>query len=185
MAQLRENYGITFPNPISTLVVLTDFESALLLGPSGLALACFYAISTGAAKAFHTLYGFDELKISLMFIPIGGGSLVSAFTTGKLIDWNYKRHTKKLGYPVHKNRQTDLTDFPIELARMEIGLPLLLAGAASVVAYGWLIDHKVSLAGPIIIFFIMGYCIIAGFQVSVHVQTMSTEQANQPLFHRP
>ena len=85
---------------------------------------------------------------------------------GALIDWNYRRHARRLNFPVEKNRQTDLANFPIEMVRMQIGLPLLLAGAASVIGYGWLIDHKVSLAGPIIIFFFMGYFIIAGFQVS-------------------
>ena len=82
MAALRENYRLRVPNPLSTLVVLTDLESVLILGPVGLALSCFYAISTGASKAFHSVYGFDELKISLMFLPIGGGSIISAFTTG-------------------------------------------------------------------------------------------------------
>lgn len=82
LQEIRKDYRITFPNPIGTLVVLTDLESALLLVAAGLNISCFYAISTGAAKAFHRLYGFDELKISLMFLPIGGGSLISAFTTG-------------------------------------------------------------------------------------------------------
>ena len=164
MAELRRNYRLTIPNPIGTLVVLTDFESALILGAAGLALACFYAISTGTSKAFHSVYGFDELKISLIFLPIGGGSLISAFTTGKLIDWNYRRHAERLNFPVQKNRQVDLSDFPVELARMQICLPLLLTGSASIITYGWLMDHKVSLAGPIIVLFIMGYCLIAGFQ---------------------
>ena len=72
---------------MATLIVLTDFESALLLGAAGLALACFYGISTGAAKAFKSVYGFNELQISLMFLSIGGGSLLSAFTTGRIVDW--------------------------------------------------------------------------------------------------
>ena len=87
LQQLRKNHRITVPNPIGTLIVLTDFETALLLGAVGLSLACFYAISTGASRAFGTIYGFDELQISLMFLPIGGGSIISAFTTGKLMDW--------------------------------------------------------------------------------------------------
>ena len=165
MAELRKNYRITIPNPIGTLVVLTDLEAGLILISTGLALACFYAISAGASNAFQTVYGFDELQISLMFLPIGGGSLISAFTTGRLVDWNYRRHAKRLDFPVHKNRQTDLSDFPIELARMQIGLPLLWLGAATIIGYGWLLDHKVSLAGPIVMLFLMGYCIIAGFQV--------------------
>lgn len=90
MAELRKNYRITIPNPISTLRIVVDPEAALLLLTTGLALACFYAISTGASTAFQNVYGFDELQISLMFLPIGGGSLVSAFTTGRLVDWNYR-----------------------------------------------------------------------------------------------
>lgn len=83
LAELRQNYRISFPNPIGTLRVLADFESALLLIPAGLIFSCFYAISTGASKAFHSLYGFDELLVSLMFLPLGAGSIISAFTTGE------------------------------------------------------------------------------------------------------
>lgn len=87
LQRLRKNHKIVVPNPIGTLVVLFDFETALLLGAIGLGLACFYAIATGASQAFGTVYGFDELEISLMFLPIGAGSVISAFTTGQLLDW--------------------------------------------------------------------------------------------------
>ncbi|TKA64623.1 hypothetical protein B0A55_09565 [Friedmanniomyces simplex] len=60
-AELRKNHKLSIPNPIGTLVVLADFESAILLTTNGLGIACFYAISTGASKAFAELYGFDDL----------------------------------------------------------------------------------------------------------------------------
>lgn len=164
MAQLRKNYKLTIPNPIGTLRVLGDFETTLILLPAGLAITCFYAIATGASIMFGSLYGFNELEVSLMFLPLGAGSIVSAFTTGKLVDWNYRRHAKRLNFPVVKNRQTDLSDFPVELARLQIGLPLMLFGAVAIIGYGWMMNHKISLAGPIIMLFILGYCIIAGFQ---------------------
>lgn len=110
-------------------------------------------------KGLRTLA--DQTLISLR--P-GAGSIISTFTTGKLIDWNYRRHAKRLGFPVIKNRQTDLSDFPIEQARMQISLPFFLVGAAAVAGYGWMMDHKISLAGPIVLLFILGYCLIAGFQ---------------------
>ena len=164
LAELRKNYKIVIPNPISTLRILADFEAAMLLVGGGLAVACFYAISTGVSTVFSSGYGFDELHVSLMFLPVGGGSLVSTFTTGKLVDWNYRRHAKKLGFPVQKNRQTDLSDFPIERARVELTLPILLIGAAAVIGYGWMMDHHISLAGPIVMLFILGYTIIGGYQ---------------------
>ncbi|EMC95662.1 hypothetical protein BAUCODRAFT_34431 [Baudoinia panamericana UAMH 10762] len=163
-AELRQNFRLTIPNPLSTLVVLADFESALILMATGLALACFYAISTGASVVFGTLYGFDDLYISLMFLPLGVGGAISAFTTGRMVDWNYRRHAKRLNFPIHKTRQTDLSDFPIEKARMEIALPMFAFGAAAIVGYGWMITHKISLAGPIIMLFLLGYCLTAGFQ---------------------
>lgn len=164
LQRLRENYKLTIPNPISTLVVLSDSEVALLLLATGLALSCFYALSTGASQVFSKTYGFDQLQVGLIFLSIGGGSVIAVFTTGKLVDFNYRRHARKLGYPVTKNRETDLMDFPIEKARLEVALPALLAGAAAVIGYGWLMQYPTSLAGPIIMLFLLGYCLISGFQ---------------------
>jgi hypothetical protein len=67
---LRKNYKITFPNPLSTLRILTELELVLLLFGNGVAMACFYAVSTGAAGAFQGNFGFNELQISLMFVCI-------------------------------------------------------------------------------------------------------------------
>ncbi|KAK9246060.1 major facilitator superfamily domain-containing protein [Lipomyces tetrasporus] len=163
--ELRQKSKLRFPNPLSTLVVIADLETGLILFATGLALACFYAISTGASSQFRAVYGFNDIQIALMFIPIGAGGLVSAFTTGKVVDWNYRRHAKLNGFPVVRNRRQDLTNFPIETARLQIALPLFYVGAASIIAYGWVMDHKVNLAGPVILLFIMGYALISSFQV--------------------
>ena len=162
---LRADYRLASPNPLSTLIVLTDPETFLILLGCGLPLAAFYAISTGASAAFHTLYGLDDLHVSLMFLPIGAGGVLAAYTTGKLVDWNYRRHAKLNDFPVVRNRQQDLIAFPIEKARIEIALPLLWLGGAGVLGYGWLMDHRVNLAGPAILLFVMGYGLAAAFQV--------------------
>ncbi|KAK4574091.1 hypothetical protein LTR86_001852 [Recurvomyces mirabilis] len=148
-AELRKNFKLTFPNPLGTLLVLADLESALILIATGLAVSCFYAISTGASVAFRDLYGFDDLYVSLMFLPIGVGD---------------RRHAKRLDFPVVKNRQTDLSTFPIEAARLQIALPMFLLGVGSIIGYGWMMDHKISLAGPIVMLFILGYSLIAASQ---------------------
>ncbi|KAK3614690.1 hypothetical protein LTR56_022203 [Elasticomyces elasticus] len=63
-----------------------------------------------------------------------------------------------------KNRQTDLSDFPIELARIQIALPLFVLAAVSQIGYGWMMDHKISLAGPVIMLLLFGYCLIGAIQ---------------------
>ncbi|KFY14255.1 hypothetical protein V492_02740 [Pseudogymnoascus sp. VKM F-4246] len=129
--EIRKKYRIGFPNPLATLRVVTDRATAIILICTGVGIGCFYAISTGAATVFSKHYNFNPLQISLMFIPIGAGSVLSALTSGRLIDWNYRRHAHRLGITVVKNKRQDLRNFPIETARLQVGFPMLfLAGAA-------------------------------------------------------
>jgi MFS family permease len=100
-----------------------------------------------------------------MFIPIGVGSVLSAFTTGRLVDWNYRRWCAKLNVPVVKNRKTDLTNFPIECARLEVVLPLFFVAVAFIIAYGWVLTKKISVAVPVVLLFFTGYTLTSSFQV--------------------
>jgi multidrug resistance protein len=163
-AKLHRNVKISFPNPWSTLVIFGNLEANLVLLATGFSLVCFYAISTGAASVLSEVYRYDEVHIGLVFLSIGGGSVISAFTTGKIVDWNYARHAKRNGYPITKNRNTDLSSFPIERARVEVGLPCFLLGVMTVIGYGWVIQFGTSIAGPVVMLFLLGYALIAGFQ---------------------
>ena len=162
---VRKNYKLGFPNPISTLKIATDKEAALILFCGGLIVSLLYAVTTGIPSLFGRIYGFDELQLGLVYIPFGGGSLISAFTSGKLIDWNYQRHAIRNGFPTTKNRYQDLTGFPIERARLEISLPLLYFAVLSLIGYGWVLDYQTNLAGPLILLFFFGYGTMAAFQV--------------------
>jgi MFS family permease len=115
--------------------------------------------------AFSENYGFGQTEIGLMFIPIGVGGIISAFTTGKLVDWNYARWCKKLGVPIVKNRRQDLTNFPIEKARLQVNFPLFFAAGAFIIAYGWILTVKISVAAPIVFLFFAGYALTACFQI--------------------
>ena len=162
---VRKNYRLRFPNPLSTLVIAGDRESGLILFCSGLLVAILYATTTGIPYLFGKIYGFDELQLGLVYIPFGAGSLISAVTTGKAIDWNYRRYAKRHGFPLTKNRHQDLTNFPIEKARLEIALPLLYIGNIGSIAYGWTLNYRTNLAGPLILLFVFGYGSMAAFQV--------------------
>ncbi len=153
------------PNPLPTLRIAGNFESFLLLLTNAVARACFYAITTDASASFNTIYGFDDIQVSLMFIPIGIGGIASALVTGRLTDWNFRRHARRLRMPIVANEAQNLTDFPIEQARLELGLPLYLAMAVFVITYGWLLEMHVSIAGPIVILFVTSFVLCASMQV--------------------
>ena len=165
LESVRKNYHLSFPNPLSTLVIAADKEAALILFCGGLIVSLLYATTTGIPSLFGRIYGFGELKLGLVYIPFGGGSIISAFTTGKMIDLNYRRHAKANGFPLSRNRYQDLTNFPIEKARLEISLPLLYFAVVGLIGYGWVLDAQTNLAGPLILLFIFGYGSMAAFQV--------------------
>lgn len=162
---LRANYKFRVPNPLSTLVVLTDFASCLILLGAGLAISCTYTIFTGASVMFRDVYGFDDLHVSLMFLPIGGGAILAAYVTGKLLNFNYRRHARAHNFPLDRTRARDLTAFPLENARLQISIPTLILGSLCTLAYGWVMTYRLSLAGPIILFFLMGFGLTASFSV--------------------
>jgi MFS family permease len=114
---------------------------------------------------FHKLYGFNQLQVSLMFIPIGCGSIVAAVTIGKLVDWNYRRHAAKLGLPITKNRVQDLANFPIEKARVEIVLPACAMAGLFTIAYAWIMMQKLPLVAPVIALFLLSLGLTASSQV--------------------
>ncbi|KIW18831.1 hypothetical protein PV08_03120 [Exophiala spinifera] len=163
--KVRENYAIRFPSPLPTLKVTLDPETGAILLTTGLLYAGFYAVMTGATTSFHEIYKFNNIQTALMYIPIGAGGIASAMTTGRLMDWNFRRYAKQAGMPIVRNRQQDISHFNIEKARLEVALPMYYLSCISMVAYGWVVGRKVSLAAPVILLFISGWSLNATSQV--------------------
>lgn len=111
VADVRKNYRLSIPSPWPTLKVCFDLETMLILLTTGLMFACFYAVMTGATTSFHEVYHFNDIQTGLMYLPIGAGGIASAFSTGVIVDWNYRRHAKKAGMPVLKKCPTRSSQF--------------------------------------------------------------------------
>lgn len=152
----RPKLKISFGNPLDSLTMLFEPLLGVLLGYSAIVFAGFYAIATVMPSQFERLYGFDDVKIGLMYLPMAGGSVVAAFVTGPAINWNYRRHARRLGMPLTKGAQDDLSNFPVERARIEVGLPLLGLATAVLFAWGWALQYGAPIAVPCVLLFLMG-----------------------------
>jgi hypothetical protein len=159
--ELAKSRKLRFPNPLEVIGMVFSKTAGLILLSSGLLFATYYLITASLPSEFGKRYGLNDLQISLIYLPLGVGTTFSSFTTGKMVDWNYSRHAKKIGLAVDHNRQDDLTDFPIERARIEISGPLGFIGVLSVVGYGWMLKANVSIAGPCVMLFVFGYAVAA------------------------
>lgn len=90
---------------------------------------------------------------------------MAAFLNGQFLNHNFRRIAKKLDFPITKNRQQDLRNFPIEAARLQVAIPFLYLSALAVIFYGWILDTEAPLAAALIITFIIGYSFTAAFNV--------------------
>lgn len=161
----RQLSRLFIPNPLKVFVVFTKLQTVMTLCPAGVAFGSYYAVLTGASGEFTRVYHFSEIKVALIFLPMGVGGLISALTTGKLVNWNFHRHARKRGITVARNRRQELLNFPIERARLEIALPVFCLGCVCTVLYGWLMTQDVNVSGPIILLFVMSWSFAAFYQV--------------------
>ncbi|KEQ85577.1 MFS general substrate transporter [Aureobasidium pullulans EXF-150] len=146
------------PNPFGSLVLITQRECGFALLYSAILCCSFYVTLSAIPSQFSKTYHFNELQIALCYIPFGIGSLVAAINRGRMIDTNFERHAKRLGVDTDNNKQTDLKDFPIERARLEVAVPMIILGSACNIGFGWTVQCKTNLAGPLILLFVIAFC---------------------------
>jgi MFS family permease len=152
------------PNPLNTIWIILDKESGIVLFYASLLFAGYYMVMTGMPSQFQAKYGFNNLQIGLCYLPIGFGSLTAAVVQGHFLDWNFRRHSKKLAIEINKSKQQDLTKFPIEAARLQVVLPLVAMSGLTTIAYGWVMEYHTLPAGPLVLLYFLAFCISSTFQ---------------------
>lgn len=151
------------PNPLRSIYIILQKESSLVIVYSGTLFAGYYMVLSSMPAQFGKKYNFNTLQIGLCYIPTGLGSMAASVVTGKLLNWNFRRHAKACGLQISEAKQQDLTNFPIEAARLQIVSPLVYIAAATVVCYGWVMESHTSLAGPVIFLLISTFCMTGSF----------------------
>jgi multidrug resistance protein len=145
------------------LLICLDPETAIILFYLSVIYSGFYVVSTTLTVQFHNIYGLSSTLQGLLFLPQAVGTIFAALTNSRSLDWNFKRHALKAGLEVDRKKQADLLKMPVERARLQAGFPFLVSGAIFIIIYGWLLEAKVHIAGPIILLGLIGYTMLAGF----------------------
>ncbi|KAI2783627.1 MFS general substrate transporter [Daldinia loculata] len=146
---------------LTSLVLLCEKELSLLFFYGGLVFAGVYAVATAVPTLISEIYGFDGFKVGLIYLPMAVGSILSVAFVGKGMNWNYRRHARKLGIEVDQTRQMDLLDFPIERARIEVAIPPLILSMIVITAWGWTLEDEVSVAIVCVLVFLLGLGLVS------------------------
>jgi MFS family permease len=183
-----QNQGKRRANPLASALIATEREPLMILIYGSLLYAGFMSIMSTLTTELQSRFGFNSIQIGLCYLPLGVGSLTSRWTVGYLLDWNFKREAARQGLAIVKNRQQEIEKFNIEVARLTITLPLVYFGALCLIAYGWVMQYKTALAGPMVMLFFMGHCTTAAFSslntliVDTHRQSPATAVAANNLW---
>ena len=164
--ELATKRRIRFPNPLTTLRLLFELPTSFVLIANGISYGAYYAVTSSVPTQFAAIYGLNDLQLGLTYIPIGLATILSSCTNGWAVDWNFKRiAAQNGGLPPFKNNKQDISDFPIERARLQIAVPSAITAAISIAAYGWLLHYEAPLWVSIAFLFLIGYFMTASYQV--------------------
>ncbi|RAH77888.1 MFS general substrate transporter [Aspergillus japonicus CBS 114.51] len=150
-------------NPLRSARLVLDKENALILTYGALLYAGMAAVLTTLTTTLATHYDFNTIQIGLCYLPMGLGSLTSRYTVGFLLDRTFRRHAHAQQLRIIRNTQQDISAFDIERARLTVAIPLAYAAALVFVAYGWVMQARVSLAGPVLTLFVGSHLLTGAF----------------------
>ena len=127
------------PNPIATLRLLFELPTGLILLCNGTVFAGYYFVTSSVPSQFRDTYGVSDLKVGFIFLAPGLGTPMGVWLNGYLVDWNFRRFAAQQqheGLPPTRATSGDagrggsknqyLDHFPIEKARLQIALPMLV-----------------------------------------------------------
>lgn len=177
------------PNFLGTLSIVRDPTTAILLLNMSINYAAFYTISTSLTVQFGKIYHLDSTIQGLLYLPQSLGTIGAAIWNTKMTDRWYKRHATRAGIPTDRSRQINIltTKMPIERARIELALPMMVMMSILMMVYGWLLEARVHIAGPIVILCFLGFFAMTAFSplnalvIDLHRSRSATASASSNL----
>ena len=149
------HFSIDFRAPVR---LLREPEILCCVIFTGVCYTVWQMTMVATATLYSERYGLSEFQIGLTYISNGIGSLCGSVTTGKTLNWYYKKQLKRETH-ARNSEEGEVTIREvqrIELARIKPAIIPTIGFLVSVVAFGWTVQHNVHIAVPIFLSFFIG-----------------------------
>lgn len=163
--EIRPKLKLRFPNPLRALAIACDKGVGLIILYNSLLYLVFIISVATLSTQFKNIYHYNELQIGLCYLPYGAGCFAAAIGQGYMLDWNYRRVARNIGFSIDKKRGDDLSKFPIEKARIQPLYLFVSVGLVAMILYGWILELRTSVAAPLCLHFVIGLCITGSFGI--------------------
>lgn len=149
---------------LNPLLLLKEPDVVFVLLLNGFVYVVFVAMQATTFVLIQTAFPNLSLpEIGLCFAPFSVGCIVGTLVTGKLLDRQYQKDRAKWEQeqPILEKSDSKRTysteeelTFPIEKARLKSAMAYNLILTVMAIPYGWMLQRKVNLAGPLIFQFV-------------------------------
>lgn len=163
--QHGEKVRLRFPNPISSLAALFQKATFLVLVVGGIQYTVYGCLASSLSTQMIHVYHLNYLTGGLVYLPSGIGGILAAYSTGKLLDHDYRTFAHRYDFPDSKSATHDLNDFPLEKARLRSMFAFLGLSTIATAGFGWSLQARVHLAVPLLLQFFTGSTQVAIFTI--------------------
>lgn len=181
--KIRREGSWQISNPWATLKLLRSPDTAIILLAYGINYTVYSCVQASLSTLFVDIYLVSGLVAGMIYLPFGVACALTAFLTGRVLDFSYQKTAAESGIVVEKRKGADLGDFPIEKARLRYVTLSIVWSGFFVMGYGWLLQARVPMAAPLVLQFFIGLTIQAVFTalntllVDIHPDCPATAQA--------
>ncbi|KAI8060855.1 major facilitator superfamily domain-containing protein [Gongronella butleri] len=146
------------PNFLRPFLFVLQLDVFLVLLYNGVHFMALYYYLVSSPSQFAERYGLSTVQVGLCFLGQGAGSMLGSLTSGRALDYIYRRTLEKYkqehqGVVVERGKIP--IDFPIYRARTLLMVPAGLCVQLLTIIYGWMLQINASLGGLIVIQFLV------------------------------
>ncbi|KAI0308328.1 MFS general substrate transporter [Multifurca ochricompacta] len=154
--------SIPFMNPLRMFIYP---DVLVLFFFSGTYYAVFSGVIANLSTTFERTYPYlTERDVGLCFLAVGGGLFIGTTLSGKFLNFQYRRINDNLTRQAQTNSGKGIdptaavkdSSFPIEKARLQVLPYFIFIYTACVIAYGWSLQSRVSIAVPLFLHAVIG-----------------------------
>ncbi|KAF6785041.1 hypothetical protein CMUS01_16583 [Colletotrichum musicola] len=124
------------PNPFKCIAMLFSKGNFTVILIGSITYTVKMTLQSSLAAQCIDVYSLNYLQSGLIYLPSGVGGAIASFTTGKLLDRNIRKISAQQGRDVTYRRGDNISDFPIEKARLNGIYVLVALSAVTTAGYG-------------------------------------------------
>ncbi|KAF6808024.1 hypothetical protein CSOJ01_07792 [Colletotrichum sojae] len=158
------------PNPFKCVVMLFSKGNFTVILIGSITYTVKMTLQSSLAAQCIDVYSLNYLQSGLIYLPSGVGGAIASFTTGKLLDRNIRKISVRQGRDATYRRGDDISDFPIEEARLNGIYGLVALSAVTTAGYGISLMQEAHIAVPLVMQFISGAATSSIFTVTSPLQ---------------